>query len=136
MTKNLKTVLVAGTFDILHPGHVNLFEQAKQYGERLVVIVARDKTVEQVKGKKPLHPEKVRLAQVSSQELVDQVVLGQLGNPVQTVAKLSPDVVALGYDQKAFTQDLKKQLTSYGCHTKVVRLKPFKPEKYKSSMFK
>ena len=44
-------VMVFGTFDYLHEGHKDFFRQAKQYGDELVVVVARDETVKQIKGK-------------------------------------------------------------------------------------
>ena len=76
----MKTVLCAGTFDIIHPGHLYLFSEAKKYGDRLVVIVARDSTSEKIKGKKPLHNEMERLEAVRSLSIVDKAVLGKEGN--------------------------------------------------------
>ena len=49
----MKKVLIAGTFDIIHPGHINLIKQAKEFGDFLVVVIARDKNVIKAKGKQP-----------------------------------------------------------------------------------
>ena len=46
-----------GTFDLLHPGHINFLNQAKKHGQ-LIIVIARDKTVKEVKGKLPQHKEK------------------------------------------------------------------------------
>ncbi|MBU2575665.1 hypothetical protein KKF64_01055, partial [Patescibacteria group bacterium] len=48
-------------------------------------------------------------------------------------ASLKPDIIALGYDQKAYTENLEKQMKKRGIDVKVARLKPYKPTKYKSS---
>ena len=45
--------MVFGAFDGLHPGHLDFFRQAKEYGDTLVVSVGTDKNVEKIKGKKP-----------------------------------------------------------------------------------
>jgi FAD synthetase len=64
-----KVVLASGVFDLLHLGHVTFLEQAKQAGgkhAKLVVIIARDHTVEKTKGRKPVMPENQRRALVES----------------------------------------------------------------------
>ncbi|MEM2913737.1 MAG: adenylyltransferase/cytidyltransferase family protein, partial [Candidatus Bathyarchaeia archaeon] len=60
-----KVVLAEGTFDLLHYGHVYYLTNAKKLGgekSKLIVIVARDKTVERLKGRKPIIPEDQRRA--------------------------------------------------------------------------
>ena len=51
----MKKVMVFGTFDIVHMGHIHMFEQAREYGDKLIVIVARDNNVEKIKGMGALH---------------------------------------------------------------------------------
>lgn len=130
----MKTVLVTGTFDGLHPGHLNFFDQAKQLGDKLIVIVARDTTVVKVKGHVPTYSEAERLDAIHSAGIVDAVVLGHESDPYQAVADINPDVLALGYDQEVFTDNLKNQLAQYEVYPEIVRLKAFKPEIYKSSL--
>lgn len=63
-----KLVLASGVFDLLHLGHVRFLEEAKKAGgphAKLVVIVARDSTVEKRKGEKPVMPENQRCALVA-----------------------------------------------------------------------
>lgn len=50
-----------GTFDLFHPGHKYYLSEASNLGDYLITVVARDTTVEQVKGKKPRESEKIRL---------------------------------------------------------------------------
>ena len=124
----MKKVMVFGTFDILHQGHLDLFRQAREHGDFLIAVVARDRTVEEVKGEGPEHDEKERLAEVAKH--VDKAVLGHLGSKHQVIEEEKPDVLCLGYDQEAFTKDLEK------FDIPIIRLNPFAPETYKSSKLK
>ena len=117
--------MVFGTFDILHKGHLNFFQQAKKHGDYLIAVVARDKTVKKVKGKVPKHSEKIRLKNLKPH--VDKVVLGYINNKYKVIEKYQPDVICLGYDQKYFLEGLKQFKIS------VRKLKSYYPSKYKSS---
>jgi FAD synthetase len=132
----MRTVLVAGTFDILHPGHNDFFSQAKIHGDRLVVIVARDSTVLRVKGKAAHHDEKTRLAAVAANPLVDKARLGNEGDLLTVVHEEKPDVICLGYDQKMDGEELKQRLSERGLFVNVIRLDAHKPEVYKSSILR
>ena len=126
----MQKVLAFGTFDILHPGHTYVLNAAKKLGNQLTVVIARDATVLKVKGKKPLFNEKVRLKNLKALKIADKVLLGKLGNKYQVIIDEKPDVIALGYDQKFFVDDLKKVVDK---KVKIVRLKSHKSEIYKSS---
>ena len=128
--------MVFGTFDILHPGHFNFFKQAKQHGDYLIAVIARDKTVLGVKGKLPKHNERSRLQAVKNSGAVDKIVLGRLGDKYGIIKQYKPDVIALGYDQANFVDRLENKIKNFKLKTKIIRLKPFKPEKYKSSKLK
>lgn len=119
-----------GTFDILHPGHTYVLSAAKKLGDQLTVIIARDATVLKVKGKKPLFNEKVRLKNLKALKIADKVLFGKLGNKYQVILDEKPDIIALGYDQKFFVDDLKKVVDK---KVKIIRLKSHKPRIYKSS---
>jgi FAD synthetase len=128
-----KKVLVFGTFDLLHPGHISLFKEAKKLGDHLTVVVARDKTVEQLKKKAPKINEAERLEHVSELSVVDEAILGSSEDRYQVIEEVNPDIICLGYDQKFFTEGLEKELESRGIKARIVRLKPYKGDKYKSS---
>lgn len=131
----MKKSIVFGTFDIIHPGHLNLFRQAKEYGEFLVAVVARDNNVEKVKGKKSVNDEKKRLANISSIPNVDLAVLGDKEDPYLIIEMEEPDFICLGYDQNSFDSKLEDALKRRNLDSKIVRLKPYKEERYKSSKF-
>ncbi|MBU1148509.1 adenylyltransferase/cytidyltransferase family protein [Patescibacteria group bacterium] len=131
----MKKVLVFGTFDVVHQGHLNFFDQAKKLGD-LNIVIARDVNVKKVKGQTPHHSEKIRKAQIVKLKIADKVYLGNLANPYKIISKIKPDIIALGYDQTSFTKDLPVELKNRKLKIKIVRLKPFKPDQYKSSKIK
>ena len=128
----MKKVLIFGTFDGLHPGHLSLFEQAKDHGDYLIVVVARDKTVKKIKNRFPSRNEMERLGTLQKCKLINEARLGYENNPYGIIREINPDVICLGYDQKTFTENLPKELEKMKLATKIYRMKPFQPEKYHS----
>lgn len=130
----MKTVLVFGAFDVIHPGHIDFLKQARECGERLVVSIARDSYIKQWKGKVPIHSEETRRQYVLRTGLVDEALLGdEVPGSYTLVRRIHPDVVCLGYDQDLFRRDITAWLARHAPETSVVTLKPYKPETYKSS---
>jgi len=127
----MKTAMAFGTFDLLHPGHINFLKQAKKYGD-LIVVIARDKTVKKVKGRLPKHGEKQRLEAILSLNLADKAVLGHLGDKYAVIKKYKPEIICLGYDQNHFTDQLAEKFKNI----KIIRLKPYKANLYKTSILK
>lgn len=134
MSKEKITGILFGTFDIVHEGHLNMFRQAKQNSDYLIAVVARDETVKKVKDRYPKNNEEARKEEVQSKSIIDQAVLGSLEDKFEAIKKYKPDIVFLGYDQIAFTENLKKELESINIHSEIIRLKAFKPEIYKTSL--
>ena len=129
----MKKVMCAGTFDVVHPGHLYYLSEAKKYGDKLIVVVARDETSENFKGKKPVHNEKERLEAVRTLEIVDKAVLGNHGSIFDIIGEIKPDVICLGYDQKTQKQELEDELRKRGIKADVARIDPYMPNLYKSS---
>jgi FAD synthetase len=128
--------IVFGTFDILHPGHISFLKQAKKYGNNLIVVIGRDKTVAKIKGDYPKHSENERLNSIEQLDFVNRVLLGDLKDPYSVIKREKPDVICLGYDQKSYSKNLPEKIKEFKLNTKIVRLKPYKPEKFKSSYYK
>ncbi len=134
-----KTVIMAfGTFDFLHKGHLHFFQQARKLANNpfLVVSIARDINVEKIKGKKPVLSEKKRAQGVKNTGLVDKVVLGDKSGYLSHILEEKPAIIVLGYDQFAYTQNLKQNLAAKGLNVTIKRLKSHKPHLYKSSILK
>ncbi|MCD6478752.1 MAG: FAD synthase [Candidatus Diapherotrites archaeon] len=134
--KREKVVLAFGTFDILHLGHIHYLKKARALGTELIVVVARDETVAREKGTEPVKDEKQRVAIVRALKFVDKAVLGLKGDKMQVILKYKPDVIALGYDHKVSKQTIERFLKRHGLQAKVVRIRAYKPAKYKSSLLK
>jgi len=128
----MKTVMIFGTFDIVHHGHLNLFKQARKFADRLVVVLARDARVKSIKNKESIYNEKERKLFLEQIRLVDQVVLGDKKDVYKIIQKIRPDVIVLGYDQIYFTEKLNEKIKSFGLKTKVVRAKAYKSEMLKT----
>ena len=129
-------IMVFGTFDMLHEGHLDLFRQARALAPEahLIVSVARDTIVTKIKGAEPRHDEDARRTLVAASELVDEVVLGDSEGYLPHIIAAQPDVIALGYDQQGeFVDRLEEDLRAAGLSTRVVRLEAFQPEIYKTS---
>ena len=93
-------VMAQGVFDIIHLGHIHYLQGAKDLGDELVVVVARDSTVRALKHE-PITNENMRRELVATLKPVDKAVLGyEGGDRFRTVEELKPDIIALGYDQE------------------------------------
>jgi len=135
--KKRPIVLTAGVFDLLHLGHVKVLEEAKKMGGKnaeLIVIIARDKTVKNRKGEKPVMSENQRRALVESLKVVDEAILGYEEFSIdRVIEKIKPDVIALGHDQKGIGEIVRKAIVNKGLEIKVVRIKKFSEDELNSS---
>ena len=125
---SLRVVLAGGVFDIIHPGHIHTLNSARSLGDVLVVVVATDKTAEKMKKRTPLHNQEQRKNLVESLSMVDLCVIGQEGDIFETVKKVKPEIIALGYDQVH-----QEKFITDGCHklnlnVRVARLQSPNPE--------
>lgn len=87
-------VVIAGTFDVLHPGHLHLIEEAAKRGD-VYVIIARDSNVR----KDTVFNEKERLKMVQGLKLVKKAVLGDKKDFFKPIVEINPDIIFLGPDQ-------------------------------------
>ncbi|MGD6851658.1 MAG: adenylyltransferase/cytidyltransferase family protein [Candidatus Bathyarchaeia archaeon] len=124
-----KVVLASGVFDLLHLGHVRFLEEAKKAGgnkAKLIVVIAKDSTVEKMKGKKPIMSEDQRQALVQSLRVVDEAVVGFEGLEIgEVIEKIKPDIIALGYDQAEMQQEVSEYLAEHKLHITIVRIGKF-----------
>jgi FAD synthetase len=132
-----KVVLASGVFDLLHLGHVKFLEEAKKAGGKdaeLLVIIARDCTVEKNKGRKPIMPENQRRALVESLKVVDEAVLGfeefDIGDVIE---RIKPDVIALGYDQAGMEKRVQEYVDKHKLNVAVIKIGKFEEDALDSS---
>jgi len=134
----MKTIVLAsGTFDLLHFGHVKYLEEAKKAGgenAKLIVIVARDSTVEKRKGTKPIMSEDQRRALVESLKVVDEAVLGYKDfNMELTIEKINPSIIAVGHDQSSIEETVRNLVDEKSLDIQIVRIGRFVKEELNSS---
>ncbi|HCW32460.1 MAG: glycerol-3-phosphate cytidylyltransferase, FAD synthetase [Candidatus Peregrinibacteria bacterium GW2011_GWE2_39_6] len=130
------TVLAFGTFDYVHAGHEYFLKKAAELGTELFVVVARDRTAKSIRNYAPDHPEKQRLKAINALPYVTKALLGNHQDKYQVIRKIKPQIIALGYDQMVFTQQLHKILIELKLNTKIIRLEAYHPEIHKSSLIR
>ncbi|MBL4623442.1 MAG: D-glycero-beta-D-manno-heptose 1-phosphate adenylyltransferase [Immundisolibacteraceae bacterium] len=93
-------VFTNGCFDILHRGHIDYLDQARQLGESLIVAVNSDASVKrQNKGEdRPINPLEDRMALLASLESVDAVVVFDDDTPLAVITEIKPDILVKGGD--------------------------------------
>ncbi|OGI86050.1 hypothetical protein A3A01_01515 [Candidatus Nomurabacteria bacterium RIFCSPLOWO2_01_FULL_39_17] len=138
MGKTRTKIMVFGTFDGLHQGHLDFFRQAKKLSKRsfLIASISRDKNVYKIKKVRPIFSEKQRAILTKKCKLVNRVVLAGIKNHLPHILKERPDIIALGYDQRNYTKSLKKDLKNKGLVVNIVRLKPYKKHTFKNHLLK
>ena len=94
-----RTGFTNGCFDLLHPGHVHLLEQARAQCDRLVVGLNSDASVRRLKGAtRPVQPEAARAAVLASLSAVDLVCVFEEDTPEDTLRELRPELLVKGAD--------------------------------------
>jgi FAD synthetase len=132
-----RIVLATGAFDLLHYGHLSFLQEAKKVGGRnakLIVIVARDKTVESRKGKKPIVPEDQRRALIEALKPVDDAMLGfEDMNYEAVIEKVKPDIIAIGHDQSDIKSSIEEVIKRKKLKIQVFQAKRFAVDDIDSS---
>ena len=96
-------VLTNGCYDVLHPGHVRLLEQARSLGDVLILALNSDESVQRLKGpSRPLFPLALRARLAGSLEAVDAVTAFEEETPRELIAALLPDILVKGADWSHF----------------------------------
>ncbi|MBI2475116.1 adenylyltransferase/cytidyltransferase family protein [Candidatus Uhrbacteria bacterium] len=116
-----KLVLVFGTFDGLHAGHLFFLKQAKREGDMLFVSVARDEHVWILKQKKPKFNEQKRLQTVRSIPFVEHAQFSdQVLGSYSVFENVNPDVIVFGFDQQQLKASVEKWMNE---HRRSIRTK-------------
>ena len=94
-----RVVFTNGCFDVLHPGHVRVFAEARKLGDVLIVAVNSDRSVRELKGPaRPIMPENERAEILAALEAVDYVTIFDDASVQPVIARLLPDVLVKGGD--------------------------------------
>jgi D-beta-D-heptose 7-phosphate kinase/D-beta-D-heptose 1-phosphate adenosyltransferase len=100
-SEGLKVGFTNGCFDIVHPGHVSLVEQAAAACDRLILALNTDASVQRLKGPtRPIQHEDARAAVVAGLKGVSAVILFDESTPAKLIETLVPDVLVKGADYR------------------------------------
>lgn len=116
-------VLANGVFDILHPGHIHYLEESAALGEELHVVVTPDSMTE----KNTVFTAAERVHLLNALQCVDKAFTGSTGKDhvLETMRRVQPDIVTLGYDQDFTVSTLQNRLQEHGFDIAVVRIKAY-----------
>jgi len=128
-----KRVVAAGSFDIIHPGHIIMLREAARHGDELYVIVSRDKNAKSFKKRETVFPEESRRFIVDNLKPVKKAILGDPDDILKPVAELRPQVVFLGPDQNVSEEWVRKELEKRGLKNVRVLRMPERVSVYKPS---
>ena len=97
--EGLKVAFTNGCFDLLHPGHISLINQARREADRLIVGINADQSIKRLKGpERPVQSEIARATVLASIKSVDAVVIFAEDTPIDLINALEPDVLVKGSD--------------------------------------
>tara|TARA_B100000003_G_scaffold167398_1_gene153940 strand:- start:52 stop:516 length:465 start_codon:yes stop_codon:yes gene_type:complete len=118
-----KIVFTNGCFDILHPGHIHILDQAKSYGDILIVGLNSDESIKRLKGPtRPKVSQKDRLRILSSIKFVDYAVLFEEDTPLKLIKKIKPNFLVKGGDYNSDDIVGSEFVKSNGGEIKIIQL--------------
>jgi D-beta-D-heptose 7-phosphate kinase/D-beta-D-heptose 1-phosphate adenosyltransferase len=119
-----RVVFTNGCYDLLHPGHIRLLEQARSLGDVLILALNSDASVRKIKGPlRPLLPEQERAEVAAALAAVDAVTLFDEETPRELIAQLLPDVLIKGADWAHFIAG-REEVEAAGGQVLTVALEP------------
>ncbi len=98
-SEGLKVVFTNGVFDLIHMGHVDYLEKARNLGDKLIVALNTDASVKRLKGpNRPICDEHARLRVMAAMEFVDATLLFDEDTPFELISSVKPDILVKGKD--------------------------------------
>ena len=102
------TGVIAGNFDVIHPGYIHLFNECKEFCTELIILLHEDPSIERPEKLKPIMNLDERMMILSSLKQIDQIIPYKLETDLyELLSKLDIDIRFLGddYKSKPFTGD-------------------------------
>jgi D-glycero-beta-D-manno-heptose 1-phosphate adenylyltransferase len=119
-----RVVLTNGCYDLLHPGHIRLLEQARSLGDVLILALNSDASVRRLKGpSRPLLTEQERAEVAAALEAVDAVTVFDEDTPRELIALVLPDVLVKGADWAHWIAG-REEVEAAGGEVKALALEP------------
>ncbi len=116
-----RVVFTNGCFDLLHIGHIAVLEQARRFGDKLIVAINSDASVRGLKGpSRPIVGENERARVLAALAAVDAVVVFGEPTPIELINAARPDVIVKGGDYDPSTVVGAREVESWGGQVKIV----------------
>jgi D-beta-D-heptose 7-phosphate kinase/D-beta-D-heptose 1-phosphate adenosyltransferase len=116
-----RMVFTNGCFDLLHVGHMRYLQQARSFGDLLIVALNDDASVLRLKGEqRPLIPQAERASVLAALACVDYVTVFSEDTPLELIRLLRPDVLVKGGDYVPETVVGRDEVESYGGSVAIV----------------
>ena len=97
-----RIVFTNGCFDILHPGHVELLAQCRDFGDHVIVGLNSDASTRRLKGpSRPINDQISRAVVLAGLSFVDAVIVFEEDTPIELITQVRPDILVKGGDYKA-----------------------------------
>lgn len=123
--QGLKIGFTNGCFDLLHPGHIALLQEAKAKCDKLIVGLNSNASIQRLKGlQRPIQSQEARAIVLSSLEMVDMVVVFEEDTPINLIHTLRPDVLVKGADYTIDKVVGAREVQSWGGEVLLVKLIP------------
>ena len=98
---NKVVVMTNGCFDILHQGHIYLFNEAKKLGDIFVVAINSDESVKRLKGEaRPVNTINTRVKNLEKLNIIDHIITFEPLTPINIIKEVKPDILVKGSDYK------------------------------------
>jgi D-beta-D-heptose 7-phosphate kinase/D-beta-D-heptose 1-phosphate adenosyltransferase len=116
-----RVVFTNGCFDLLHIGHITVLEEARRFGDRLIVAINSDQSVRRLKGpSRPIVGERERARVLAALAAVDAVVVFDEATPMELIMAARPDVIVKGGDYGVNTVVGAAEVMSWGGQVKII----------------
>jgi D-beta-D-heptose 7-phosphate kinase/D-beta-D-heptose 1-phosphate adenosyltransferase len=116
-----RVVFTNGCFDLLHVGHITVLEQARRFGDRLIVAINSDVSVSALKGPgRPIVGENERARVLAALAAVDAVVVFDDPTPLELILATQPEVIVKGGDYDVDAVVGASEVQSWGGQVKIV----------------
>lgn len=122
--KGGKIVWTNGCFYILHEGHKAYLEEAKSYGDILIVGMNSDISIQKIKGRNPVKNEYEGALDIANLPCVDYIIIFDEDSPLRILKSIKPDIYVKGGDYTIATinQEERRFIESYGAEIKLTKL--------------
>lgn len=122
-SNNETVVFTNGCFDIVHLGHVDYLEQARNEGSKMILGLNTDASVKRLKGEeRPINNEYARARLLAAFEFIDMIILFGEETPINLITDLMPDVLVKGADYTIDNIVGAKEVLAHGGDVKTINL--------------